>query len=1326
MKIQVYKNITHYHMFTVSTAALVCALSPAAADPLTIPVNGVESESHVATPLENGVSVIALDIPTNIDVFVNNGTVSSSGSFSTDPAARPNAIATATAILGDVSLNSFTNNGEISASASTQNAFLGGPAGSSIAVANAVGENFIDGGTSFTITGDFTNTGAISASAATADNPTPDGSLFASAVTISNMGGNFTNASGSIISASISGAGDSLSTANSPSFNDGFVGVTVGNIGGNFRNDGTISTSADNGLNQSSSPLLVGTSVVLGDLGGNFTNTGAIATDVTYDGIDAVGAAVGSVLLLGDTTGVDVLNSGSVSTRVDFQNASGFAFANAVGGTNINSFTASETSEISVTALAGSNATTAGGNALAFAVSFDDIATDMNNSGTISATASGGNNNTGSANANADGLSILGDVGGNVTNTGAVTVDATSGSDNTGSANANANGLSILGDIGGSFSNTASIEAVARAGNNNGSSASARAEAIDFDDDTVLIGDYYNSGTLLASAFGGSDNEGDGLATVNGLDAGNILGDFTNDGAVTATAVGGNNNTGTGRARADGLDLDGDIGGDLVNTGALTVSATGGNENGDEGAAAGNGIILSGALDGDFTNAGDLLVTSFGGNLNGESGDASADGLDINGDIGGDFSNTASIEVIARSGNNNGSSASARAEAIDFDDDTVLIGDYYNSGTLLASAFGGSDNEGDGLATVNGLDAGNILGDFTNDGAVTATAVGGNNNTGTGRARADGLDLDGDIAGNLVNTGALTISATGGNNNGDDGSATGNAIVMTGSLGGDFTNSGVISVNVISGNGNSGEAIATAAGITFENDIVGTFANTANVTAIAKGGDNNSGNADVSATGINLQGTLSGSFSNAVNILAESTIGQSGANAAEAYGVRINNLNGGIENTGSVVAVSDEVATAFDIGNLDGLFVNRGSIVARSQTAGQDLAINLQAGSGQLDLHTVGFIDGQIHVNGHDVNVISAGPEGSAVFSIVDNAADQGVTPSTYLGVSLGQNWLIAGTGTEAVSALFYDPSSYAAAELETAALLNLISGGITAPDLEATRLTISGTTGSLENDGNRVSTLDNEADITSWALRAETPLMGSVAYITLGQVDTQRGVRDERWSRYSSHSDADGFYAGAGLHRSIGEFGLGLDIGYGELSHDQVRNSYSNVTSNNSVRNTARYDSHWRAANLSFGRAFALQPALTITPGVRFGVISHNYDGYTETGDFGVSAKSVDVGIFDSEFSVDLVKQFKKAGRLRLSAGYLNRESDGDSDVAVALSGVSNNIRFDNCSVDGMNFGVGYSVRMAKAFEFEVSGDVFDQGGYLDNQVRVALNFNF
>ncbi|MGB2075113.1 MAG: hypothetical protein ACPHYE_07800, partial [Henriciella sp.] len=81
---------------------------------------------------------------------------------------------------------------------------------------------------------------------------------------------------------------------------------------------------------------------------------------------------------------------------------------------------------------------------------------------------------------------------------------------------------------------------------------------------------------------------------------------------------------------------------------------------------------------------------------------------------------------------------------------------------------------------------------------------------------------------------------------------------------------------------------------------------------------------------------------------------------------------------------------------------------------------------------------------------------------------------------------------------------------------------------------------------------------------------------------------------------------------------------------------------------------------------------------------------------------------------------------RLRLSAGYLNRQSDGDADVSVALLDASNNIRFDSGSVDGMNLGFGYSVRLAEAYELEVAGDMFDHGDYLDNQVRIALSFNF
>ena len=75
-------------MVTVSTNALAVAMSSAAADPYTIPVNGVESDSHVATALETVVDTIALEVPSNIDVLENNGTISSSALFSTDPSSR--------------------------------------------------------------------------------------------------------------------------------------------------------------------------------------------------------------------------------------------------------------------------------------------------------------------------------------------------------------------------------------------------------------------------------------------------------------------------------------------------------------------------------------------------------------------------------------------------------------------------------------------------------------------------------------------------------------------------------------------------------------------------------------------------------------------------------------------------------------------------------------------------------------------------------------------------------------------------------------------------------------------------------------------------------------------------------------------------------------------------------------------------------------------------------------------------------------------------------------------------------------------------------------
>ncbi|MAV50193.1 MAG: hypothetical protein CME93_04435 [Hyphomonadaceae bacterium] len=175
VKRQIYNYIIRYHMVTVSTTALAVAMSSAAADPYTIPVNGVESDSHVATALETVVDTIALEVPSNIDVLENNGTISSSALFSTDPSSRTAAAAHARGVAGEASLASFTNNGDISAAASTVNAFPSTGSGASTALATAVGNLPAFTPTDFVVTGDFTNNGTISASVEAADNPSLSG-----------------------------------------------------------------------------------------------------------------------------------------------------------------------------------------------------------------------------------------------------------------------------------------------------------------------------------------------------------------------------------------------------------------------------------------------------------------------------------------------------------------------------------------------------------------------------------------------------------------------------------------------------------------------------------------------------------------------------------------------------------------------------------------------------------------------------------------------------------------------------------------------------------------------------------------------------------------------------------------------------------------------------------------------------------------------------------------------------------------------------------------------------------------------------------------------
>jgi len=573
---------------------------------------------------------------------------------------------------------------------------------------------------------------------------------------------------------------------------------------------------------------------------------------------------------------------------------------------------------------------------------------DLANSGIIDVNAVGGLSITAGvaiADANTYAVGLYAPLD-DVSNTGAVTVSVTGGTAAAGSGTVQAqaygvaHGLRSFYDIDNGAAVTVNVEGGNATVNGNvgdygGNKAYAEATAwgLRGSGSAANRATVTNSGNVNVTATGGTADANNPVAytsakaTTYGFFGTNSTVD--NCGAITVAAQGGTLlNQGTqlngaeNSAEAKGLWLGTSS---LTNRGTLMVTANGGtggqNTNG-----IGQGILADEAT---IDNSGAINVTSNGGTARFLDERIYADALSAGsatGIMGQELhvGNTGAITSMATGGTADGGNvgwAKGVATAhgifvysIDIDPTDDIEPDHSNyvdnSGTITATALGGTAdaNDNDALANGSASGIGVCYGDLVNEGAVHATAFGGDatiNGTGTAQAHGEvhGLHV---LSGSLDNNGLIDANAVGGTAMALDGIADANASATARADGvyasGYLQNSGVVNVNAVGGTASApagnADADADACGLGSETgDVINTGAVTVSATGGAATGD--TPNASAHAYGIDANANVNNAGDLTVTAMAQEGF------SASACGIHMDGT-GTLTNTGIIRASADQ------------------------------------------------------------------------------------------------------------------------------------------------------------------------------------------------------------------------------------------------------------------------------------------------------------------------------------------------------------------------------------------------------------------------------------
>ncbi len=714
-----------------------------------------------------------------------------------------------------------------------------------------------------------------------------------------------------------------------------------------------------------------------------FTNNGSISGTASQTGYPNVAA----VYFDGDVSG-SIVNNGSIT--IVNENTSGQAYSAAILMSNL---VGNLTNRGSITASSTASIYSSSGDAYAAAIAMNSMQGSLTNSGTISATATA--TAYSSANANAYGVMVNNDLNGSLTNSGTISATATAdyseanafgvfvgGNLNEGGALTNsgnikatalsysdtamASGVNVVGSLDGSLTNSGKILATATG------YYSATAYGVYLGED--LNGTLTNSGTISATAIANTDS-----AYAYGLYVGNNLnGTVTNSGTITAKA----NVYSSSYANAYGVYVDGDLAGSLVNASTGTISAEAKNTHSYSPYA--YGVNVSGNLSGSLTNAGTISATATG-----NTDSAYAYGVSVDGDLSGSLTNTGTISAKATVTD----SDSAYAYGVYAN---TISGTLTNKGTITATAsnVGGQSATGDayayGIYTYGVETTGSII----NEGTIKATANRTNNGTDYIYASAAGIYVDGTLNGAITNKGTISaavndassgdaygsaygiyvnsdVGATGAINNSGAIAATAYAygtsqpeaygIYVGGNVAGSITNSGSITAKAV------GETSAYAYGVVVRGNLA-SLTNTGSITATATAKTNDY----ASAYGVLVNGTLT----NLTNSGTISATASGGLNSyASAYGISVNTLTGQLINSGNITATAlggstgeDNYAYGVYVNNLNGgTITNSGTISAFAEASapGEDNAYSISTfGVGTINNLAGGVLDGQVFAGG--------------------------------------------------------------------------------------------------------------------------------------------------------------------------------------------------------------------------------------------------------------------------------------------------------------------------------------------------------------------------
>jgi hypothetical protein len=844
---------------------------------------------------------------------------------------------------------------------------------------------------------------------------------------------------------------------------------------------------------------------------------------------------------------------------------------------------------------------------------------------------------------------------------------------------------------------------------------------------------------------------------------------FINDGMISSRREAG----GGGRIFIDGLFINGlSEGGTLSNTGSILIDIEGPtNDN----TVYVTGIEIHDEFAGLFDNSGTIEVYALT-----HAGEVNATGLYTVDDIAetGQFLNSGTFTVQAES---TFGSVSATA----FETHYSIEGLFENIGTLEAYAISGGDNPWSDATGVSLSDPMKATGQILNSGVIIADvqvivadpSVG---DDGYAKAQAQGIDAYGGndaMHGLIDNSGIISVHASvnvgralgdgittyGYNsqvwtveidNSGtievvvEGSTATGYGIQVRGMMGGMITNIGTMTVSSIA----VGQS-AIAYALNFERDFLGVIDNSGAIEAYAL-----SGGSAASAWGINVEGDVNetGQILNSDSIIVEAdaetnanangivvtgsvagVIDNSGtitvtaevnaeAGIADAYGVKVNTMDGTFANSGVITAsasadTGEAKAYGISVGDFNGEITDLGTINVSG--ADTEYAVYLGYGTGTMNVDTEDNVDGLMRVEDHNVNLDAVG--GSRVFRFEDANTEAGTF--TKLTTDPTSVWFVEDENGDMPIYVAVDSddvtvnaNAVAALGAQLGAFSDQLVGGADVFSSSKTSLLGGALRPFASVGGQHIG-----YDTTSTAAALDV----NIANVTVGMSGTMGNGMDVAFGfgafnasadTAATDLDAEGFYLGGSVGQSFGAFDLNAGLGFGLLASDLER-TVSGETASSS------FDSNFFTAHVGAERGFQMSNGLNLTGYGQVRFTRQNDDGYTETG----SSANLTVGdmatdVTEFTLGAEVSKTMDSGGIISAHATAISRNVSGDSEVSVSVFGQDANIQSSNSDFSGLNVGFGYETEIVEnaILNIALDHDLGDNGSGPNLSAGMTWNF--